>query len=143
MADKIAAQAQLPFFAYRLLFKDPIFDLDKLDSVASKAAFSAFRPWNVTLENVSIKDEASNMAEEATNFSLLGGKINFSITPGGCNIAVGNPTWSDVALITEITTAGTQAVLKATGAGVDKQFGSIAMHLTLRPDQLWTLSRGL
>ena len=130
MADKIPAQVQLPFFAYRLLFKDPLFDLDQLDSVAAKAAFVAFRPWNVTLENVSLKEDAANMSEEATNFSLLGGKMTFGITPGGCHITVNNPSWSEVGLITDVTTAGTQAVLKSTGAGVERQVASIAMHLS-------------
>ena len=129
MADKIAAQVQLPFFSYRLIFQDQLFDLDKLDSVASKAAFLAFRPWNISLENVTFKENAANLAEEATNFSLLGGKITFGITPGGCTVGVANPNWSEADLITKVTTAGTQAVLKATGAGVDKQHGSIIMHL--------------
>jgi len=129
MADKIKAEVGQPSFAYRLFFKDPLFDLDELDNVASKAAFSAFRPWNVSLENVTFKENAANLAEEATNFNILNGKITFSITPGGCAIWVTTPNWSEAELIAKVVAAGTQAVLQAIGATADKQFGSIFMHL--------------
>jgi hypothetical protein len=129
MADKIKADVRKPFFAYRLFFQDPLFDLDELDNVASKAAFLAFRPWNISLENVTFKEDAANLAEEATTFSFLNGKITFSITPGGCSIGVTDANWSDTELVANIVAAGTQAVLKAIGATVDKQLGSILMHL--------------
>ncbi len=130
MADKIVAQAQAPFFLYRLLFKDPLFDLQKLDDVAAKAAFTAFRQWDVSLEHVTFKDDAKNLAEEATNFTLFGGRATFSIAPGGCALGVVNPNWSEAGVIAKIAMAGTGAVLNAVRAEADRQFGSIIMHLT-------------
>lgn len=130
MAEKIVAHVQAPFFLYRLLFKTPLFDLEKLDDVAAKAAFTAFRQWNISLENITFKDDAKNLAEEATDFALFGGRVNFSIAPGGCALAVRNPNWSEADLIAKVAAAGTDAVLKAIREEADKQFGSILMHLT-------------
>jgi len=130
MADKIKAQVQLPLFGYRLFYRDPMFDLDELDEVAAKAAFLAFRQWNISLENVTFKENAANLAEEATNLSLLGGRITFSLNPGGCGILVVNPDWSEADLVIQIARAGIEAVLKATKAVADKQVASITMHLT-------------
>jgi hypothetical protein len=129
MGDKIMAQQEKPFLRYALSFRDPLFNLEELDSKAAKAAFSAFRPWNVSLENVTFKDDAKNLAEEATNFLLLGGRVTFSITPGGCNLGVVNANWSDTDMIIQIARAGTEAVLNAMGVSVDKQLVSITMHL--------------
>jgi hypothetical protein len=130
MGDKIPASVQAPFFGYELSFKDKLFDLDKLDNVASKAAFEAFRPWNVRLENVTFQENAPNLAEEATNFNLLNGKVTFRVKPGGCHVAVANASWTDAPIVIPIVTAGTHAVLKATGAGIENQRATIGMHLT-------------
>jgi len=130
MGDRIATQVQLPVLAYRLVFRDPIFNLEELDDSAVSAAFAAFRPWNVSLENIKVKEDPANFSEEATEFTLLGGRITFSITPGGCAIAMANPNWSEADLIIQIGNAGIAAVLKATGAVPDKQVATITMHLT-------------
>ena len=130
MADRIAAQVQLPVLAYRLVFRDPIFDLDELDDSAVSAAFAAFRPWHVSLENIKVKEDPTNFSEEATEFTLLGGRITFSVTPGGCAIVMANPNWSEADLLIQIGNAGITAVLKATGAVPDKQVATITMHLT-------------
>lgn len=133
MVNKIKAQVQQPMFAYRLFYREPIFDLDELDSEIVQAAFNAFRPWNISLENVKVKEDAANLAEEATTLTLFGGRITFSVTPGGCAIAVANPSWAEVDLIVNVCTAGVAAVLEASEASLDKQVASIAMHLSPQP----------
>lgn len=130
MPNKITAHAQSPLFLYRLLYRDPIFDLEKLDDKAVSAAYAAFRPWNVSLENITFKDNPANLGEEATNFNLLGGRIIFSINAGGCGLLVANPSWSDVDWISKIAAAGIEAILRSTGAEAERQFGSLTMHLT-------------
>jgi hypothetical protein len=130
MVDKVKAQVQQPAFNYRLLFREPIFDLDELDAVAVSAAFAALKPWGISLENVKVKDDASNLAEETTSLNLLNGRIVFTVGPAGCGIVVSNPDWSEAALIIQIGNAAIEAVLKATGAVRDKQASTITMHLT-------------
>lgn len=130
MPNKIAAHAQSPLFLYRLLYRDPIFDLEKLDDKAVSAAYAAFCPWNVSLENITFKDNPANLGEEATNFNLLGGRIIFSINAGGCGLLVANPNWSDIDWISKIASVGIEAILKATGAVAEKQVASLTMHLT-------------
>jgi hypothetical protein len=130
MADKIKAEVRLAFLAYRMHLREPVFDLDKMDSVATAAVFEAFRPWNVTLENITFNNNPTNISEEATNFNVLGGRITFSITPGGCTFGVNNPNWSEADLIVRVGTAGLMALLKSTGGKPEKQVGTISMHLT-------------
>lgn len=129
-AGKIRAQAQQPMFVYRLFFREPIFNLDAIDDSAVGAVFRAFRPWNVTLENIKVKEDAANFAEEATEISLLGGRVAFNIAPGGCSLVVANASWAEAESILAIAEAGVSAVLSATGTIPDRQLGSIAMHLT-------------
>jgi hypothetical protein len=129
-AGKIRAQAQQPMFVYRLLFREPIFNLDDIDDSAVGAAFQAFRPWNVSLENIKVKEDAANFAEEATEISLLGGRVAFIISPGGCSLVVANANWAETESILAIAGAGVDAVLSATGMVPDRQLGSITMHLT-------------
>lgn len=133
MADKVKAQVQQPAFNYRLFFREPIFDLDKLDAIAVSAAFAALKPWGISLENVTVKDDASNLAEEITSLNLFNGRIVFTVGPAACGIVDSNPDWSEAALIIQITNAAIDAVLKATGAVRDKQACSITMHLTPPP----------
>jgi hypothetical protein len=130
MTDKIKALVQQAGFGYRLTYQEPIFDLEKLDTVAVGAVFEALRPWNISLEQVVFKDEAANLAEEAITFNLFGGRITFVLNPGGCGLGVGNPSWSEAGLITQIASAAVGAALRATGAKRGKQLGSITMHLT-------------
>lgn len=129
-AERIQARTQQSFLGYRFVYRDPVFDLDKLEEDAVSAAFSAFRPWNVTLENITFKEEPQNAGEYTTNFNLLGGRFVFTIGPAGCSVGFNNPNWSEAELIIAVGKAGTEAVIKAVGAAVDKQFATITMHLT-------------
>jgi hypothetical protein len=130
ISGKTKAVAKQSGFVYRLIFREPIFNLDAIDDSAVGVAFRAFRPWNVSLENIKVKEDATNLAEEATEISLLGGRAAFSIAPGGCALVVANANWAEHDLILAIASAGVTAVLSATGKTIDRQFGSITMHLT-------------
>ena len=131
MTDKIAAVVRLPLFGHRTLFRDPVFSVEKLDDDAVSAVYKAFRPWNISLESVTFKDNPANLGEEATNFSLFGGRFLFSVNAGACGLLVRDPNWSEAELIMNVASAGITAVLDATGAVVEKQAASITMHLEL------------
>jgi hypothetical protein len=129
MADKIPALVQLPLFGHRTLFRDPVLDVD---DKALSAVYTAFKPWHISLENITFKENPASLGEEATNFSLLGGRFLFSINVGGCGVLVKDPNWSEANLVMSIAGAGIGAVLEATDAVVDKQLASLTMHLTLK-----------
>jgi len=129
MADKIAALVQMPLFGHRALFRDPVFDAD---DKALSAVYSAFKPWNIALENITLKENPATLGEEATTFSLFSGRFLFNVNAGGCGLLVRDPNWSEADLIMNIAGAGIAAVLGATHGVVDKQVASITMHLTPR-----------
>ena len=129
MTDKTLAQVPLSFLDYRVIYREPIFDVEKLESEAARAVFLAFREWNVTLENVSFKEDAANLNEVSTYFTLLGGRFVFSIGVGASGLFVTNPSWSEADLVARIANAGAAAVEKTTGAVVEKQVVDVWMHL--------------
>src|SRR2546425_12318944 len=115
MSGKTHADIPLSFFEYRAVYREPIFDFHKLYGEVSQAVFRAFREWNVSLENVSHKQNPLNFSEVSTTFSLFGGRLAFNVGLGASGLLVTNPSWSEADLISKIANAGVEAVQSGTG----------------------------
>ena len=129
MLDKVHADVLSSFLDYRVAYREPVFDFLRLYGQISQSVFRAFREWNVTIENISSKQNPNSLSDISTTFTLPGGRIAFSVGLGMSNLFVSNPNWSEAGMIAKVAQAGVTAVVGATGAIVDQQKASIAMHL--------------
>jgi hypothetical protein len=129
MPDKTHADIPLSFFEYRAIYQEPIFNAQKLYWGVSEAVFRAFRGWNITLENVSHKQNPLNFGEIATTFVLFGGRFVFTVGLGPTTLLAKDLNWSETELIMNIGKSGMAAVLTSGGMIIEQQRASIAMHL--------------
>ncbi len=128
MAETTHASVLLSFLDYRAVYREPVFDLDKLDNEACRAAYLAFRPWNVALENITFKEDPVNVGEIATHFAFPSGRFVFSIGVGAIGFFVTNPNWSEAELAAKVLRTGLDAVRKALGTTIEKQVVNISFH---------------
>ncbi len=93
------------------------------------AVFEAFRPWNITLANISAKQNPANVGEVAIVFSLQNSRLTFSVGIGAATFLVTNPDWSQEEFVSQIATAGLQAVRSSTGVTYRRYLISLLMHV--------------
>ncbi len=129
MPEKIHADVPLSFFEYRAIHQEPIFDLQGFSSEVLRSVFGAFRSFNVSLENVSYKQNPLNFGEVGTTFVLFGGKLAFTVGLGSTVMAVHNPNWSELGLITSVAKAGMAAVLSGGSVRLERQRATLGIHL--------------
>src|ERR1700734_619040 len=129
MSEKTHADIPLSFFEYRAIYQDPVFNIQKMYWDVSQAVFRAFRPWNISLENVSYKVNPTNYSEVSSTFTLLGGRVAFTISLGQTVLVVKDPNWSEAEFIMTLLKAGMAAVSGASGVTIEKQRASVLMHV--------------
>ena len=129
MSEMTHAAIPQSFFEYRAAYRDPVFPVPKLYSEVTEAVLSAFRPWNVTLENVAYRQNPANLGEVSVTFSLLAGRITFTVGLGSMSVIVSNPTWSESDLITNVLRAGLSGIVGAASLAVGEQRATLAMHV--------------
>jgi hypothetical protein len=132
MSEKTHAGIPLSFFEYRATYQEPFFAFHKLYQDVCQTVFRSLRPWNISLEAVSLKLNPVNFGEVQASFTLFGGRLAFNVGLGASVLVVKDPNWSEAELITNIAKAGMNAVISSTGVTVEKQKASIAMHV--KPD---------
>jgi len=129
MPQKTHADIPGSFLEYVANYREPAFGPLKLHEEIFKSALLAFRPWNVSLQNVVSNQSPRNFSEIWTSFALLGGRLAFSIGLGTCRVFVTNPDWSEVSTLIQIASAGLGALKSAGGIEIETQRASIGMHL--------------
>ena len=122
------ADIPLSYFEYHATYQEPLFDLLRFHSVVPQAVFRAFKSFNVSLENVSYKQNPLNLSEVASTFTLFGGRFVFTSRLNSASLGVSNPNWSEVELVTKVVKAGMAAIVDG-GVRLEKQRATIGMHL--------------
>ena len=98
------------------------------------AVFEAFRPWSITLADISAKQNPSNAGEVAIVFSLQDSRLTFSVGIGAATLVATNPDWSQEQLLSQIAMAGLQAVQSSIGVTFRQYLISLLMHA--KPERL-------
>lgn len=129
MSGTTHAEIPLSFFEYKVFYEEALLPPQTLYSEVTPAVFRAFREWNVALENVSYKQDPTNLGEVAVTFALLGGRVGFTVALGFASLLVRDPDWSEAQLIARIVRAGTAAVFRSGKVLAAHQRAAIAMHL--------------
>ncbi|MCI0403479.1 MAG: hypothetical protein L0212_08150 [Acidobacteria bacterium] len=141
MAEKTPAQVVLSFLEYRAVFREPLFEIWGQHGSLVHAVYNSFREWNISLENVTAKEnQPANASEIQVNFSLLNGKVIFGVGIGSVSLVATNPSWEDVELIKRIGSTGLQSVVGATKGVIDKQLVILSMHLKPMGKQVYEVS---
>jgi hypothetical protein len=128
MPEPEKAQPLLVFLEFQAIYGSPNFEISRKPDVMS-AVFEALKPWNIALTNVSMKENPANVSEVAIIFSLENGRITLSIGIGACTLLVTNPDWSQEQLISQIATAGLQALLSSHEVGFRRYLLNLVMHV--------------
>ncbi|MGH7934235.1 MAG: hypothetical protein ACREQN_13885, partial [Candidatus Binataceae bacterium] len=123
------AQPLLAFLEFRALYGSPNFEFSTRGSAVMSAVFEAFRPWNITLANISAKQNPANAEEVAIVFSLQNSRLTFSVGIGAATLLVTNPDWSQEQPVSEIAMAGLEAVRSSTGVTFRRYLISLLMHV--------------
>lgn len=129
MAERTPAEVPLSFFEYRAFYREPLFEIWGQHGGLVHAVYQAFREWNVSLENVTGKENPANASEMQVNFNLLNWKVVFSVGIGSAALFVTNPDWSEAELIAKIARAGLEAVVRSSKVEIEKQLVTLSMHL--------------
>ncbi|MGO9060086.1 MAG: hypothetical protein ACLQU2_22300 [Candidatus Binataceae bacterium] len=124
------AKPLLAFVEWQAAYQSPNFELSVRGPAIMAAVFNAFKPWNITLANVSAKQSPTNAGEVGIVFSLLNSKVVFNVGIGSATLVVTNPDWSsEEQLVAQIAAAGLQAVQSSTGVAIRQYVISLSMHL--------------
>ncbi len=129
MSEKIHADVLSSFLDFRAVYQDPIFDFLRLYGQISQSVYRAFRGWNVTLDNISSKQNPANFGDISTTFSFPGGRIAFSVGLGACSLGVANPDWSEANMVAKIAEAGISALRQVAEVTIGQHKGSIGIHV--------------
>jgi hypothetical protein len=130
----------LAFLELQAVYSKPNFEFPTRGSAVMSAVFEAFKPWNITLANVSAKQNPANAGEVAINFSLQNSQLTFSVGVGGATLVVANPDWSQEQLISEVASSGLQAVGSSAGVTFDQYVLNLLTHLKLERRSLREVS---
>ena len=117
------------FLEFQAVYGSPNFELSSRSSAVMSAVFEAFKPWNITLANVSGKQNPANAGEVAIVFNLQNYRLTFSVGIGAATLLVTNPDWSQEQLISQVATAGLEAARSSTGVTFQKFVTSLLMHV--------------
>lgn len=128
--QKSKAEVLLSFLEYRSFYREPMFEAWDRQGEVALAVFRAFREWNVTLENVyAPRQNPSDTGDIQMSVDLFSKRFTFTIGLGAASLFVNNPTWAEAELIKSVARSGVQAVRESSGAIIEKQQASLAMHL--------------
>ncbi len=123
------AQPLLAFLEFRVVYGGPNFELSTRGPAIMSAVFEAFRPWNITLANISAKQNPANAEEVGIVFGLQNSRLTFNVGIGAATLFVTNPDWSQEQCVSQIAMAGLQAVRTSTGVTFRQYLISLLMHV--------------
>ena len=129
MPQKTQAAVMHSLLEHRVDFAEPI--LAKWDPQGSlaPALIGAFRPWNLSLENVSWKSLPNNAAEIEIKFDLMPGKMAFHVALGNARLWVQSPTRSETQLYADVAEAGVGALRASVAAIIQTHTASLSQHV--------------
>lgn len=132
MTETTFADVRMSFLECRAPYKRPIFgNWDKSSRIIG-SVFDAFRDWNVSLENVSARQNPANLGELQFLFQLMQGKFVFSFGLGTATLYVWNPNWLEADLVTKVWTAGIDAIQADAKVEVERTDLTLGLHLAPR-----------
>ncbi len=129
MTAKILADIPLSVFEYRAVFQYPIFAAFEKPTVIAAALYEAFREWNVTFENITLRSAPATANELHVGCDLFNKRVVFAVMVSAASLIVTNPNWSEAALVQAINNRGMSAVQSSTQGVVKEQIVTLAMHL--------------
>ncbi len=127
-ANRTHADIPGSFFEYYAAYQEPLLDLHRFYSQVPQVVFRGLREFNLTLENVSHKQNPPNLGEVASMFALFGGRAVFTTRLNSASLWVTNPNWSELELFTRVIKAAMAAIL-GIGVRLEKQRATIGVHL--------------
>ena len=130
------ADVQLSFFEYRAAYREPMSSTQTLYTEMPQIVLRALKEWNVGLENVAYRQNATNLGEVSVTFGLFGGRIGFTVGLGSASLVVKDPNWSETELVARICKAGLTAVVESGDVVIAQQRATITMHLRPRLGQI-------
>lgn len=81
------------------------------------------------LNNIRGRQQPADASEVQLSVDLFDDRATFRVGLGALSLLVMNPSWDEAEPITRIASAGILAVSSSTGAQVDKQSVTLAMHV--------------
>ncbi len=136
------ARPLLAFLEFQAIYASPNFEFSSRGSAVMSGVFEAFRPWNITLANISAKQNPANVGEVAILFSLPNFRVTFSVGIGASTLLVTNPDWSQEQLISQVAAAGLQAVQSSSGITFRQYLITSLMHVKPERRTLREVSAG-
>ncbi|HKW63501.1 MAG TPA: hypothetical protein VJN89_13215 [Candidatus Acidoferrum sp.] len=133
MADTIPIKIPYSFVEYKGVFEEPIFAaFVKKDWAVTRALYLALQKWGLTLEQIVLKQQTTNVSEIQISFNLprIGMSVHLSL--GNLGIFLNNPDWNRAGELVEATTAAVEAAKAGAEAKIQSQQLSLGMHLTLK-----------
>jgi hypothetical protein len=126
---KTPARVPYSFLEYRVEYEEPFFELQKLYSQIAAGIFQAYKEWNVRLENITFKQNPSNLAEVSLSVAFPGGRYVFNAGLAGASFNVSNPYWEEADAVLKAAETGISAVRSAMGISVKLQRVVLGVHL--------------
>jgi len=131
VADLIPAEIPLSFLEFTVNYPGRLLSPRRLYDEVLPAAYDGFRPWGIAAEQVTWKQNASNLAEFQLSFTLLSGRVIYTVGLVSARLLVMNPSWEEADLLMRLAASAFQALARAVGDGVETQ--TVAMTLHLKP----------
>jgi len=128
MADKAPAEFLMSSLEYRAVFREPIFSAFETRTEIVKVLYDAFREWNVTFEDITLRSVVMTANDLQVGCDLLSKRVTFTVMLNSCTLVVTNPNWSEAPLIQQLVERGLGAV-HAIGGAVWNQTVTLAMHI--------------
>jgi hypothetical protein len=131
VADLIPAEVPLSFLEFTVAYPDHLVSPRRLYDDALPLTFSAFRPWGITAEQVTWKQNATTAAEFQITFTLLNGRVVYSVGIAAARLLVMNPSWEEAERLMQLGRAAFDALANLVAGKIDVQ--TVAMTLHVRP----------
>lgn len=133
MADTTPIQIPYSFVEYKGLFVEPIFAaFVKRDWAVTRALYLALQKWGLTLEQIVVRQQTTNVSEVQISFNLPRIGMSVYLSLGNIAIFLNNPDWSRAGELVEVTTAAVEAAKAGAETKLQSQQLSLGMHLTLK-----------
>lgn len=131
VADLIPAEIPLSFLEFTVTYPGRLLSPRRLYDEALPATYEAFRPWGIAGEQVTWKQNASNLAEFQLSFTLLNGRVIYSVGIASARLLVMNPSWEEADVFMRLGGAAFGSLASLIGEAIDTQ--TIAMTLHVKP----------
>jgi hypothetical protein len=129
VADLIPAEVPLSFLEFTVAYPGQLLSPRRLYDDALPATFSALKPWGLTPEQVTWKQNAANAAELQVSFTLLNGRVIYSVGIAAARLVVMNPSWEEAELIMQVSNNALATLKKVVDGNIDAQTVTMTLHV--------------